>query len=82
MAPAIGFWVRFVLIIPGIQHRQLISFAVTANPTAEWTARRSSRTPCRRSSPSTKRFIANAEAVSSTYWLSLRFHTASTKPDM
>ena len=39
VVPTVGFKLLFVLVIPRHQRRQLISLAVTRNPTAEWIAR-------------------------------------------
>jgi transposase InsO family protein len=39
IVPTVGFRLLFVLVILRHQRRQLISFTVTTNPTAEWIAR-------------------------------------------
>ena len=39
IVPTVGFKLLFVLVILRHQRRRLISFSVTANPTAEWIAR-------------------------------------------
>jgi hypothetical protein len=76
VVPTITFQLLFTFVILSHDRRRLVHFAVTANPTAEWTARQPPDNFCKHFLGTLRRGICCPIATARTGWNSARWRNA------